>query len=238
MAAKIPTPLYSKMSKIENATHLPPAYKIRNYYTPKDVLFHNTANDCWVSYFNEVYDFTRLIQKNYSSLIDPIIKAAGTDISHWFNPDTREPIQMIGASCTIEYYSPYGRYLHLPPLEPDSSWDASNTLPWWKNKKYCIGKLTKKVRKLRIINMLSHQDNTIEVCSEESINEILDRFLEINHHAASYTWKRLGKPLDMEKTLDENDIPDETFEYGELGIDEDDYVPAVHLYYNDDLTVD
>jgi hypothetical protein len=35
----------------------------------------------------------------------------------------------------------------------------------------------------------------------------------INHHAASYTWKRLGKPLDMEKTLEENGIADETAEF-------------------------
>jgi hypothetical protein len=69
------------------------------------------------------------------------------------------------------------------------------------------------------------------------MNEILDRYLELNEHAASYTWKRLGRPLDMERTLEENDIPDEIEEYLDLGIDEDSYVPAVHLYFNDDLTV-
>lgn len=35
--------------------------------------------------------------------------------------------------------------------------------------------------------------------SEETINEILDRYKEINEHAASYTWKRLGKPLGIKK---------------------------------------
>ena len=69
------------------------------------------------------------------------------------------------------------------------------------------------------------------------MNEILDRYLEINKHAASYTWKRLTRPLDMDKTLEENDIPDETVDYLELGIDEEEYLPAIHLYYNDDLTV-
>ena len=77
----------------------------------------------------------------------------------------------------------------------------------------------------------------LKVCSEETMNEILDRYLEYNSHAASYTWKRLGKPLDMDKTLEENDIPDETDEYLDLNIDEDDYVPAVHLYYDDNLSV-
>ncbi len=76
-----------------------------------------------------------------------------------------------------------------------------------------------------------------QVASEETINEILDRYLELNHHAVSYTWKRLGKVLDMDKTLAENDILDETDELIELGIDVDDYIPAIHLYFNDDLTI-
>jgi len=44
------------------------------------------------------------------------------------------------------------------------------------------------------------------------MNEILDRYLQINSHAASYTWKRLSKVLDMSKTLDENGICDDTKE--------------------------
>ena len=77
----------------------------------------------------------------------------------------------------------------------------------------------------------------IEVASEESINEILDRYLVINSHAASYTWKRLGKPLDMSLTLEQNGIPDERAELIELGIHTDEYIPAIHLYFNDDLTI-
>ena len=73
---------------------------------------------------------------------------------------------------------------------------------------------------------------------EETINEILDRYTDINTHAASYTWKKLDKPLDMEKTLDENEIFDETDEFSELEIPEDDwYIPSILLYFNDDLTV-
>eukprot|EP00352_Strombidinopsis_acuminata_P007422 CAMPEP_0176361780 /NCGR_PEP_ID=MMETSP0126-20121128/17985_1 /TAXON_ID=141414 ORGANISM="Strombidinopsis acuminatum, Strain SPMC142" /NCGR_SAMPLE_ID=MMETSP0126 /ASSEMBLY_ACC=CAM_ASM_000229 /LENGTH=86 /DNA_ID=CAMNT_0017717469 /DNA_START=322 /DNA_END=582 /DNA_ORIENTATION=- len=79
-------------------------------------------------------------------------------------------------------------------------------------------------------------DDILEVCSEETMNEILDRYIDFNMHSASYTWKRLGRPLDMEKTLEENEIPDETDEFVDLNIDEDAYIPAVHLYYNDDLT--
>jgi len=51
------------------------------------------------------------------------------------------------------------------------------------------------------MNTLTKDDETIEVASEENMNEILDRYLNFNAHAASYTWKRLGKVLDMDATL-------------------------------------
>ena len=41
----------------------------------------------------------------------------------------------------------------------------------------------------------------------------------------------------MNLTLLENGIIDETKECEELGIDPDEYIPAIHLYFNDDLTI-
>ena len=49
--------------------------------------------------------------------------------------------------------------------------------------------------------MLTKHEDVLEVGNEECINEILDRYLELNKHAHSYTWKRLGQVLDMSKTL-------------------------------------
>mmetsp|Transcript_76101 Transcript_76101/g.105208 ORF Transcript_76101/g.105208 Transcript_76101/m.105208 type:complete len:97 (+) Transcript_76101:391-681(+) len=92
-------------------------------------------------------------------------------------------------------------------------------------------------RKIKIINTLTKHEDVLEVASEETLNEILDRYLELNNHAASYTWKRLGKVLDMSKNLTENDIVDDRAELLELGIDLDEYIPALHLYFNDDLTI-
>lgn len=43
--------------------------------------------------------------------------------------------------------------------------------------------------------------------------------------------------LDMGKTLEENGLPDESEEFQQLGIDEDVYMPIVHIYWDDDLTV-
>lgn len=136
------------------------------------------------------------------------------------------------------YYCPMGRYLHIPPLMPDSDWDPTSfKTPWWSDSSLCIGRLSEKTRKIRIFNQLTKADDIIEVCSEETMNEILDRYLELNEHAASYTWKRLGRPLDMDKTMEENDIPDESEDFVDLNLDEDSYIPCVHIYYNDDLTV-
>ena len=45
-----------------------------------------------------------------------------------------------------------------------------------------------------------------------------------------------GKNLDMNKTLQQNGISDETEAFYELNMDEDEFLPAIHLYFNDDLT--
>jgi len=61
--------------------------------------------------------------------------------------------------------------------------------------------------------------------------------LQFNNHADSYTWKRLGNVLNMDLTLAENGISDETHDCLQLGIDPEEYIPAIHLYFNDDLTI-
>jgi uncharacterized protein (UPF0210 family) len=123
-------------------------------------------------------------------------------------------------------------------MGPDSDWNQADlTVPWWQDNRFIIGSLTSKTRQLRIINTLTKHDNVIECADEESINEILDRYLTTNQHASSYTWKRLGKPLNMAKTLDENGIVDDTRELQELGLAVGEYIPAVHVYFNDDLTI-
>jgi hypothetical protein len=84
-----------------------------------------------------------------------------------------------------------------------------------------------------------------QVPSEETIREILERYLSWNSHARSYTWKGItvgGEAhhafcdLDMDKTLAENGIPDEEDTFLSLGLAPDHHVPLIHIYYNDDLT--
>jgi len=40
----------------------------------------------------------------------------------------------------------------------------------------------------------------------------------------------------MRKTLEELGLPDETELLEDMGIDEDQYLPVLHVYFNDDLT--
>lgn len=138
-----------------------------------------------------------------SHLIEPIVANAGRDISHWFDPAT-EDIKTWIDPLTNErcYYTPMKRFLHIPPPPYEAKGtqkEPQPNIPWWKDKKYQVGLLSKKTRFIRIINTLTHDDHQIEVCSEETLSEILERYLKFNGHAASYTWKRLGQALDMSK---------------------------------------
>lgn len=45
------------------------------------------------------------------------------------------------------------------------------------------------------------------------------------------------RPLDMEKTLADNGVPDDSEEIALLGLDPADHIPIIHLYFNDDLTI-
>lgn len=212
----------------------------RRYYTPYDVSLHFKSGDLWVVIFGEVFNLTSLVQRNiHSPLCQPLIDNAGKDISHFFNAKTKEPLTKIDTETGKQiYHCPYGRFLHVPSPDPTSYDEPRVDIPWWRDRNYVIGKLSKKVRKLRIINMLTHQQDVIEVPCEETIEEIQERYLVVNEHASSYTWKTVAnKPLDMEGTLDDNQIFDETERFEELGIPEDEwYIPPILIYFDDDLT--
>ena len=162
--ARAPTPKISQQRESslimndQTKKNLPTPYKLRRYYLPAEVALHNSSDSCWISMFQRVYDLTKLIQENHeSTLIDPIVLAAGTDITHWFNPDTREPKTFVDPTTGIETcYCPTGRYLHIPPdtAHSDVATEAAPfDQPWWQDSdKYMIGRLTKKVRKINLMN--------------------------------------------------------------------------------------
>lgn len=68
------------------------------------------------------------------------------------------------------------------------------------------------------------------------MKEILQRYLTYNGHAGSYTWKFFGRNLDMSKTLEQNGVADESEEFFDVRMDEDEFLPPITLYFDDDLT--
>lgn len=208
------------------------------YYTPGEVAAHNTHSDCWVSFLGKVYDLTELCQNNSGNvLLKPILANAGKDISHWFDPKTKDVKTHVHpvTGCVVPF-TPMGRFLHVPPPFPRSDWSNTFGTPWWKETRYCVGTLSVRTRKIRIINTLTLQEQVIEVCAEETMNEILQRYKVYNSHASSYTWKYFGNNLDMSKSLEENGIKDEGEDMYTLRLDEEEFLPPINLYFNDDLT--
>ncbi|XP_043857127.1 cytochrome b5 domain-containing protein 1 isoform X1 [Dromiciops gliroides] len=213
-------------------------YFRRRYFNMAEVARHNTADDLWVTYLGSVYNLTSLAKEHKGSvLMKPILEAAGQDISHWFDPSTGDIRTHIDplTGC-LKYYTPRGRFVHIPPQLPRSDWANDFGQPWWKQTQYEVGLLSSKTRLIRIINTLTSQEHKLEVGALESMWEILHRYLPYNAHAASYTWKFNGVNLDMDKTLEQNGIADEDQEFERLNMDPEMYTPALLLYFNDDLT--
>lgn len=213
------------------------------YYTAEDVAMHNCAEDCWVSAGKSVLDLTRLIEQNRGPLAEPIIAAAGTDISYWFNPKTGDVKTCVDEISGLEVpYLPQGRFIHIPPNHPTTAWSTVYGSCWWQDPELVIGKLTARAQTIRVVNVLTNQEEELRVAMEDTIGDIQDRYTDYNAHAASYTWKALGKggdfePLDMNKTLTENGVDDDSLEMEKLGMGDESYAPVLHIYFNDDLTV-
>ena len=108
------------------------------YYTPNEVSVHNTSDDIWVSYLGKVYDLTKLVAEHKSDpLIKPIIAVAGKDISHWFDANTGDLLSHTEPQTGLrQYYTPHGRFVHVPPSEPSSEWAMDFGKPWWKDQRY------------------------------------------------------------------------------------------------------
>ena len=58
---------------------------------------------------------------------------------------------------------------------------------WWKDSNLIIGKLSKQEIKIRIVNMLTYDEDFLKVPKEETLLQIVKRYLQINSHALSYT---------------------------------------------------
>jgi hypothetical protein len=217
-------------------------YQKLRCFTTDEVSVHNCAEDCWVSIFSLVYDLTELVACNRGPLTEPIVRFAGQDISQWFDLSTLDVRSHIDETTNVRMaYVPMGRFLHVPPGDATTDWNTRISLQWWIDPQYVIGRVSTNTLRVRIVNMLSGAEDLLNTCAEETVQDIVERYLEYNAHAESYTWKALKDgnfvSLQMDKTLTENEVVDEQAELDRLGIDQDAFIPRIHLYFNDDLTI-
>ncbi|KAH1017653.1 hypothetical protein HUJ05_008263 [Dendroctonus ponderosae] len=220
-------------------------------FAPFEVVVHNTPQDCWVSFLGKVLDVSPLIEKyNGQKCIKPLLAMAGKDISHWFDEKTQDIQHHIHPETGVRVpYCPHGAIPDVQVEVPAACWKPLDRPPWWQDEQYQarardeittiftrkVGLLSKKIRPLRIRNMLTLSEVTINVCCEDTFYRILERFSIFNSDADSYTWRYLDKNIDMSKTLEENGIADERDKFTELGLPQNFYIPSIFLYYNDDL---
>ncbi|XP_069365776.1 cytochrome b5 domain-containing protein 1 isoform X2 [Maniola hyperantus] len=164
-----------------------------------------------------------------------VLAYAGKDVSHWFKGDDWVHYTHPIVATRTEYHQ-HGHGIDRPVV-PSTLW-RSITNPWWLDESNVEGKLTERARPIRITNTLTGSSDTLEVCSEETIYQIMMRYLPHNSHMLSYTWRYLGRGVEYNKTLAENGIPDERDRFSDVALPENLHIPDLLLYYNDDLTED
>jgi len=117
-----------------------------------------------------------------------MIEQAGNDVTEWFDHLTGDVKYHVDPETNLTVpYTPMGRFMHVPPKDPTSDWKNDFGTPWWRDEQFLIGRLSKSTRLVRIVNVLTKQEKLLEVCAEETLSEILDRYLAWNKHAGSYT---------------------------------------------------
>jgi hypothetical protein len=165
--------------------------------------------------------------------LTPILANAGQDISHWFDKKTGNvKTQVHSLTNCVAPATPLGHFLHVPPPLPRADWSAvDGSNPWWADQSNCLGYLSKKTRKIKLVNTLTKEEHCLEVCAEDTLSAIQERYTALNAHAKGYMWKRLSALLDMNLTLEENGIVDEEDIMDQVGMNNDQWLPVIHLYF-------
>ncbi|GKT35185.1 Cytochrome b5-like Heme/Steroid binding domain containing protein [Aduncisulcus paluster] len=211
---------------------------VTRWFTSDDVAAHDKPYDCWVSKQGLVLDLSDLIKENFDQMgVKNLIENAGKDISHWFADDgDLKYLEDPGTGIPVPYWPRDEPLLHAPPLNPSSATPAPPELPWWKDKSYIIGRLSKKTIRIRILNTLTKDSTELLVPTEETLREVLQRYKYYNRNIHQYVCKYEGDILQLEKTLIENGIPYLEDDFERLDYAEDDiFVPGIMLLFDDKL---
>jgi hypothetical protein len=168
-----------------SATRAPRRQKAARWFMRKDVALHCHHGDLWLSVLGRVLNLTGLVAKHSGSSVQPLIDAAGTDVSHWFDPSTGDVRTHV--SPLTEHEAPYTprrnggvAFLHVPDhSRVGSDVEAPPEVPWWRDESLMVGRLTARSRKVRLLNMESTLEVTLEVPSEEIIGDIATRYIKL-----------------------------------------------------------
>ena len=98
-----------------------------------------------------------------------------------------------------------------------------------------MGRLASSVRDVRLVNTLTGQDDTMEVAGEETVADIKRRWIADYGGGSGYVLKVRGQVLELNKTLEQNGMVDERGEMEELGMNCRDFIPVIHLYFDDQV---
>ena len=131
------------------------------YFTAEEVARHNCREDCWVSIYDNVFDITPLVVQGPGELSAPLLKAAGTSISHWFSKEDGDLKTFIDPEKNIRLpFTPAGRFIDVPPPDPRVL-NVNKDRPWWLDSKYIVGKVMS-LKYLKSLNKsLVNNENTI-----------------------------------------------------------------------------
>ncbi|KAH8392131.1 hypothetical protein KR215_001477, partial [Drosophila sulfurigaster] len=211
------------------------SHKRMRYFLMDEVVTHNRKDDCWVVIHKNVFDLTPMIKDridHWNRNMDYLMAHAGKDLSHLFH-ENGEPRTEISPS------SGHPRVLFPPILEVAiSDFARTKHAMWSQDNFYHIGRITRRARRLRIINTLTAKVQFMNVCDEDSIYDIQQKYkARYNHHAGSYEWRKFSNGakycgvLNLNGNLDENGLTDAEESDVELP------PPSIWLYYTDDLTI-
>ncbi|XP_065593833.1 cytochrome b5 domain-containing protein 1-like [Cyrtonyx montezumae] len=203
------------------------------YFTAREVA---EAGRPLLSALGRVYDLTPLLRERRGDVtLLPLLDAVGTDISHWFDPESGDPLPRV-EPCTgqTSFRYPVETSGSFQPHTPRTDEAPPRDVVWWRDSRLHVGHLTSASRLLRLCNTLTGQNHVIEVCREESLEAALRRAQSWNEHLERYVACYGGVPLSPHLTLEQNGIPDSTSELRSLRLDPKDFIPTVLLYFNDD----
>jgi hypothetical protein len=112
------------------------------------------------------------------------------------------------------------------------------TRDWWNDPTTILGSLSRKCVEVELLNTLTGSRVRIRVPEELEFGDIIERYiLEWNRHARSYHFKYEGVKIDLSGSLLENGIVCESDRLLELGMNPDEFVPTIMMYFVDDLRV-